>query len=220
MICYHLIPSLSMILLDELHMNNRIYRKVWESVNGKIPKDDFNRSYEIHHIDGNHTNNDITNLKLVTIEEHYNIHFDQGDYAACNMIAKRMAKTPEELSKTISELNKLRIGSLNPFYGKTHSAKTIEKIKMALTGRKNGPRTESTKKLIKSKLLGRTKSLEHHKAIKDAHNTEEYLTKIRKRIIVDGILYDSVKSAIENGPYSRTQLYGMIKKNSTNVSYA
>lgn len=200
-------------------MNNRIYRKIWESINGKIPKDDFGRSYEIHHIDGNHLNNDITNLKLVTIEEHYNIHFDQGDYAACHMIAKRMAKTPEELSKTISELNRLRTGSLNPFYGKTHSIKPVEKIKIALTGRKNGPHAESTKRLIKSKLVGKAKNLKHRKAIKDAHNAEEYLVKMRKRIIVDGVLYDSVKSAIENGPYSRTQLYSMIKKNSANVSY-
>jgi hypothetical protein len=29
------------------------YRKVWEKINGPIPKDDLGRSYEIHHIDGN-----------------------------------------------------------------------------------------------------------------------------------------------------------------------
>ena len=200
-------------------MSNRIYRKIWESVNGEIPKDEFGRSYEIHHIDGNHSNNDIANLRLVTIEEHYSIHFDQGDYAACHMIAKRMAKSTEELSRAISALNKLRTGNLNPFYGRTHSVDTVEKIKLALTGRKKSPRAESTKKLIKGRLIGKAKSLEHRKAIKDSHNSEEYLTKMRKRIIVDGVLYDSVKSAIENGPYSRTQLYGMIKKNSTNVSY-
>lgn len=200
-------------------MNNRIYRKIWESVNGKIPKDDFGRSYEIHHIDGNHLNNDITNLKLVTIEEHYSIHFNQGDYVACHMIAKRMAQTPKELSQVISDLNKLRTGNLNPFYGKTHSQKTIDSIKKTLTGKKRGPHKESTKKMIQHKLTGKSKSLEHSKAIKDAHNSEEYLTKMRKRIIVDGVLYDSVKSAIENGPYSRTQLYGMIKKNNPNVSY-
>lgn len=200
-------------------MTNRVYRKIWESVNGEIPKDDSGRSYEIHHIDGNHTNNEISNLKLVTIEEHYHIHFMQCDYAACHMIAKRMAKTPEELSKTISELNKLRVGSLNPFYGKTHNTESINKIKTALTGRKNGPHSESTKKLIQAKLTGKLKSSEHSAAIKCAHNSEEYLTKIRKQIIVDGIKYESIKSAIENGPYSRTQLYSMIKKNNPNVSY-
>jgi len=200
-------------------MSNRTYRKIWESANGKIPKDEFGRSYEIHHVDGNHGNNDISNLKLVTIKEHYDLHFNQGDYAACHMIAKRMAKTPEELSNVISELNRLRTGKLNPFYGKVHTRETIDKIKSSLTGRINGPHNESTKKLIRSQLSGKSKTLEHSKAIKEAHNSEEYLTKMRKQIVVNGVKYESVKSAVENGPYSRTQLYGMIKKNNPNVSY-
>jgi len=50
------------------------YRKVYESYYGAIPKDSNGRSYEIHHVDGNHDNNNISNLKLVTIEEHYNIN--------------------------------------------------------------------------------------------------------------------------------------------------
>ena len=37
------------------------HRKIYEQYHGiKIPKD-----MEIHHIDGNHSNNDINNLKLV-----------------------------------------------------------------------------------------------------------------------------------------------------------
>ena len=66
------------------------YRKLYESVHGKIPKDDLGRSYEIHHIDGNHKNNSIENLICISIEEHYNIHFFQGDYNASNLVAKRM----------------------------------------------------------------------------------------------------------------------------------
>lgn len=200
-------------------MNNRVYRKIWESVNGKIPKDDLGRSYEIHHIDGNHSNNDIINLKLVTIEEHYNIHFNQCDYAACHMIANRMAKSPTDLSEMISSLNKLRTGKLNPFYGKTHNQEAVDKIKTALIGRKNGPHSEKTKELIQKKLSGKLKSVDHTKAIKESHNTESYLVKIRKQIIVEGVKYNSIKSAVENGPYSRTQLYYMIKKNDSRVSY-
>lgn len=83
------------------------YRRIWEQANNqKIPKDDRGRSYEIHHIDGNHNNNDPSNLQLVTIEEHYEIHYAQGDWHACFKISKRMKMTPEETSELASELGK------------------------------------------------------------------------------------------------------------------
>lgn len=75
------------------------YRAIWESHNGPIPKDSQGRSMEIHHIDGNHDNCDIGNLKLVTIEEHYNIHRDQGDWAACLIMSYRMKIDPEQMSE-------------------------------------------------------------------------------------------------------------------------
>jgi len=54
------------------------HRKIYEEFHGiKIPK-----FMDIHHIDGNHDNNDPANLKLVSIREHYDIHFSQGDYGA------------------------------------------------------------------------------------------------------------------------------------------
>lgn len=82
---------------QELNMN---HRKLWESHYGPIPKDPEGRSYEIHHIDGNHSNNVIENLKLVTIEEHYDIHHAQGDYGACLAIIMRM-NVPVEVSKKL-----------------------------------------------------------------------------------------------------------------------
>ena len=74
------------------------HRKIWESHHGPIPKDQCGRSMEIHHIDGNHSNNAISNLKLVSIEEHYKIHYDQGDYGACVIMSHRMKLSPGEIS--------------------------------------------------------------------------------------------------------------------------
>jgi hypothetical protein len=84
------------------------YRKIWENYNGKIPKDNNGRSYEIHHIDGNRNNNDINNLTCITIEEHYKTHFNQGDFYACACIKKRLDMSEVDrkiLSEKISEAN-------------------------------------------------------------------------------------------------------------------
>lgn len=74
------------------------HRKIYEEFYGvKIPK-----YMEIHHIDGNHNNNDINNLKLVTWQEHYDIHYSQGDWAACLLISGRHSISPEERSRLAS----------------------------------------------------------------------------------------------------------------------
>lgn len=74
------------------------HRKIYEEYHGiKIPE-----GMEIHHIDGNHFNNDINNLKLVTWQEHYDIHYSQGDWAACLLISGRHSIPPEERSRLAS----------------------------------------------------------------------------------------------------------------------
>lgn len=80
------------------------YRKIYEQHYGPIPKDKDGRSYEIHHIDGNHNNDSPENLIAVTIQEHYNIHYAQCDWGACYYILMRMRQTPKEISKICSEL--------------------------------------------------------------------------------------------------------------------
>jgi hypothetical protein len=78
------------------------YRKIYEHHFGPIPLDEFGRSYEIHHIDGDHTNNLPSNLKAVSIQEHYNIHLSQGDYYAALLISSRMNldhKSKSELAR-------------------------------------------------------------------------------------------------------------------------
>jgi hypothetical protein len=94
-----------------IYCNTTKYRKIYENHHGPIPKDEDGRTYEIHHIDGNHANNDYSNLKSVPIQEHYDIHYNQGDYGACSAILKRMSKSPEEIRFLGSELQKKRIES-------------------------------------------------------------------------------------------------------------
>jgi hypothetical protein len=91
-------------------MNN--HRKIYEKEYGTIPKDQEGRSYEIHHIDGNRKNNNIENLTLVTIQEHYDIHFSQRDFGACTLIAKRMNMSPEYISNIQKGIKRPGIGGV------------------------------------------------------------------------------------------------------------
>jgi hypothetical protein len=75
------------------------YRKIYESHYGKIPVDDDGRTYEIHHIDGDRSNNDPSNLKAVSIQEHYDIHLSQNDFGACLLISRAMKVSPSEKSE-------------------------------------------------------------------------------------------------------------------------
>ena len=80
------------------------YRKIWIKHNGLIPKDEQGYSYEIHHIDGDRQNNTLDNLACVSIREHYDVHYIQGDWAACVRIGAKLKISSEEL-REISILN-------------------------------------------------------------------------------------------------------------------
>ena len=120
------------------YCNTKNYRKIYENHYSNIPKDLDGRKYDVHHIDGNHKNNDPDNLVALSIKDHYKIHESQGDLGACQAIAMRMNLTPEEISKKCSEL---AAGSNNPMYGKRgplspHYGKKRPEHSKALTGRK------------------------------------------------------------------------------------
>ncbi len=85
------------------------YRKIYENHIGSIPKEANGRTYEIHHIDGNHSNNDPSNLQAVTIQEHYDIHYAHGDWAACHRIAIRLNQPPAEISELSKRCQNERI---------------------------------------------------------------------------------------------------------------
>lgn len=49
--------------------NIRMHRFVWEYYNGSIPE-----GYDVHHVDGNRANNDISNLQLLKSSDHKRLH--------------------------------------------------------------------------------------------------------------------------------------------------
>jgi hypothetical protein len=132
------------------------YRKIYESHFGPIPKDDQERSYEIHHIDGNRKNNDPSNLQCLTIQEHYNIHFNQSDWGACYLIARKMKLSPEELSTLSKKVNQQRIqtgehqfcGDKNPQKQEHNRIKSSKKMKAQYeTVWKNNPENKKMRSL-------------------------------------------------------------------------
>ena len=72
--------------------------RVYLSHHGEIPKDSDGRIYDIHHIDGDHENNDIDNLVALSIQDHYDVHYQRGDWAACMAIRMRMDLDPNAAS--------------------------------------------------------------------------------------------------------------------------
>jgi hypothetical protein len=114
------------------------YRKIWESHFGQIPKDSDGKSYEIHHIDGNRSNNNIKNLKCVSIQEHYNIHHAQSDWAECLFISERMKISPEDQSRLATLSNKKRIyEGTHHFLGNDLQRRRIEERTHNFVGENN-----------------------------------------------------------------------------------
>lgn len=59
------------------HKGKRLHREVWRYHNGEIPD-----GYHVHHIDGNRSNNDISNLSILLGGEHSRHHLSQPDVVA------------------------------------------------------------------------------------------------------------------------------------------
>lgn len=110
-----------------IYCGTKKYRKIYELHSGFIPKDEDGRTFDIHHIDGNHNNNSPENLKAVSIKEHYDIHYARGDYNACHRLSKRAKMTPEEISYvgTLAQKKRVSEGTHN-FLGPENNRRKIE----------------------------------------------------------------------------------------------
>jgi hypothetical protein len=125
------------------------YRKIWENNFGPIPKDNDGRPYEIHHIDGNRTNNSIENLECLSIQEHYEKHYKNGDYGACVLIARRMNLPPEYLSEIQKGKKRPGIGGVKKGTIPWNKGKSGYNLNISENGLRN--KIEATKSKAKIK---------------------------------------------------------------------
>lgn len=161
------------------------YRQIWQQVNGPIPVDEQGRSYEIHHVDGNRENNDVANLKCITVEEHYRIHLQQRDYYAAWIIGQRLNRSVEELDEIKKQMSLAKKGKLSSFAGKKHSDET--KKKMSESAKRRGISEEQQKKMA----LART-------GVKRKPFSEEHIAKLSashkgKSSVQKGVSYGIVE---------------------------
>lgn len=176
------------------------YRKIWENAFGPIPKDENGRPYEIHHIDGDRTNNSLSNLQCLSIKDHYEIHKKQGDWAAAWIIKQRLKLNLEELESLRKEYSKIpkslefrqkmseiKRGTkmteeaklkMSKFQKerprKPHSEETKIKISETIKGTKRKPWSEEMKKKLSDAQKGKKRKLH-------SEETKKKISEARKR---------------------------------------
>ena len=108
------------------------YRRIYAEANNISLKD--MKGYDVHHIDGNHNNNDPKNLQLLTPKEHAKIHqhqFVEWARTGAKLGNKAFIKRLKENGPTVKELQYKKI-----------------RIKNCKKGLHNVPHSEETKNLI------------------------------------------------------------------------
>lgn len=152
------------------------HRNIYTQHFGAIPKDSDGKPMDIHHIDGNHENNDISNLKLVTIKEHYDIHFSQGDWGACNLLARRLKLSAEELSYIASKSAEVRVTN-----GSHHLLKRPDGSSISSDRVKNG-----THHFLNSGEITRARNLKRVEEGTNPFVGGEIQRKLAKQLVAEG----------------------------------
>ena len=178
------------------------YRWIWEKHNGPIPKDENGISYQIHHIDGNHDNNDLSNLMCVSLDEHIRIHKEQEEWASVAFLEQMRGNQKtgwshsDETKKKISEKQKEQFQSgerVHPMLGKKRPDLT-ERNKL-------GPSEETKQKYREAKLKNPTKYWlgKSRKGMKQNHPTHEcpYCGKIGKGTAMFKWHFDNCKKKLD-----------------------
>lgn len=107
--------------------NDNPHRRAFIKAYGRPPKP----GYHLHHIDGNYSNNSVDNLVELTPKEHYDIHYNQGDWAACILLADAAQIPPEVIAQVYREhgLNcvERQLGIHSPDFDQSANASNIWK---------------------------------------------------------------------------------------------
>lgn len=96
------------------------HRYVWELNFGTIPK-----GYVIHHIDEDKSNNDISNLQMMTRAEHIILHHDEGKNS--KDISYYQTEKNKEYQKQYREKNKEKRKEYQLEYSKNYYENNKEK---------------------------------------------------------------------------------------------
>lgn len=122
------------------------YRKICQKYYGYTTEQ--MKGMDVHHVDGNHANNDPLNLRLITPEEHAKIHEHEFVLWA------------REGSKKGNESFRYRLATK----GKTEKEKAYQKkrIEMCKKGLHRKPHSEKTKKIISEKKKAHLSDKKNH----------------------------------------------------------
>lgn len=116
-----------------IYCGTKHYRKIYEHHYGVIPKDESGKSYHIHHIDGRRTNNSPDNLVALSLQEHYEIHYAQGDWAAALYLARLLEKSKSDL-KEIRTRQVMPRGEKHHRWGVPHTEETKKHLSKVSSG--------------------------------------------------------------------------------------
>lgn len=167
------------------------YRKIWERVNGPIPKDEKGRSFQIHHIDGNNQNNAIENLKCISMEEHHQLHLQQGDIFAASMIWARLQLTEEDIQRINKKIGDSNRGKISKNKGKKRPPFSEDHRKKLSEGNKGKKYAKEHCKNIAQSLIGKHHSEERKRKISEGQK------KIKIETLDGSIVFESCKLAAE-----------------------
>lgn len=139
--------------------------RVWLRHHGVLP--DWKGKREvIHHRNGDHSDNRIENLQLVTAGEHKRIHIEMDGSHWTKRPEVKAKMSASQIGKKHTEEHNRKIGDGNR--GKVFSEERRAKISAALKGRKRGPHSEEHKAKISAGGLGKKRSDETRANIRAA----------------------------------------------------
>jgi hypothetical protein len=138
-----------------------LYRKIYEQHYGPIPKEENGRSYEIHHLDGDSHNNDPSNLVAVTLQEHYDIHYLQEDFAACRLIAGKLKFPPDVLFELRSKAERKKVTEGNHHLQRRSDGSSVSS-ELVRTGKHHLLKRADGSSISKDKVHNKT----HHLLVK------------------------------------------------------